>query len=326
MLCKSCGKKIKRDIKYCPMCGVQVNKGKKKIKIILFGMVAILILLGAIGFAKWNHEKKTVRVLSRVKCYGEVNMEDGTTRHYYYYADYESIYDENEKCFKTNKVSSGDNLTSKLTTSSNNVNIYPTYHKYCLECYEKYYDADGECTKEMSYDGDGMLYTKIIYDTDGKLLSYIEYNNGEFLYSYEYTYDAEGKCLSRTFNHKESEYNEKIEYTYTNDGDAMIGGICDANGNFIGLSQLSYDTNGNLIFEDYSYDTGTRKIVTHDVSGHVLCEKQYNSSETLDFCKKYTYDINGNLQSQSQYRDNGTVQVYLIEYEYEEVEVEVGVP
>lgn len=45
MNCKKCGKRIKKDVKYCPNCGRLVNKGDNKKKMSIFDIGVIVVCL-----------------------------------------------------------------------------------------------------------------------------------------------------------------------------------------------------------------------------------------------------------------------------------------
>lgn len=53
MVCEKCGTKITKKAQYCPNCGTKVDKARKK-KRMIFGIIAVIILLLSIVFFKYN--------------------------------------------------------------------------------------------------------------------------------------------------------------------------------------------------------------------------------------------------------------------------------
>lgn len=184
---------------------------------------------------------------------------------------------------------------------------------------ERYFDANGNCVKTVSYNDEGEIESESIRDADGNLICKIEYSSSQLNCSYEYAYDTSGRTISRIHYDKDKEIAEKIDYEYDSKEKAMTGRIRDKNGNSIGQSKLTYNSNGDLLSEEFYYDSGAvEKSMYNEKSQLIRNESGIGTNDML--CSEYEFDKGGEwVQMEMTVREDDEMCIYRMELEYEEM-------
>ena len=143
---------------------------------------------------------------------------------------------------------------------------------------------------------------ELSYGNDGKLVAikdvYKSYDDTVFC-SYDYTYDADGKVLTKVRKDSDGVVDYTEDYTY------------DENGNV--LTKVEKGSDGLV---DYTYD------YTYDADGNktnCLKTNYRNDGETVDYTKDYTYGENGKLTGTvwTEYFSDGETVWYTENYTYD---------
>lgn len=166
MFCPNCGKEIKNG-NFCTSCGYKINSSidkkepsffrKHKLKILLFSLLAVFIVAGAIVGNKVyiHYQMSQIRTFYGVEIINDERSDDNGTYITFEQDGYGKIY--KSKVYQDNK------LVSKT---------------------EREYDKKGHLKKMIRYNSDGEINFRALYktDDDGKLIKRDIYDiNGELL-------------------------------------------------------------------------------------------------------------------------------------------------
>lgn len=155
------------------------------------------------------------------------------------------------------------------------------------------------------------------YDAKGNLLtdSYRPHNNVGG-YSYTYTYDESGKCLTEAGEDQNGSWS--IEYTYDESGkpDTKTTETIDG----LETVKYSYDASGKLIkgVQVLSKDSQIVTEYTYSRKGYLVKEQTSvirGDATEIREAKEYLYDINGNIASCSIYEGTELISKQLWSYD-----------
>jgi YD repeat-containing protein len=184
-------------------------------------------------------------------------------------------------------------------------------HKY------KYrYTSEGKVIDEMLLEADDEVteHRSMVYDSDGKLSKeFIHYldDSADVLI---YTYDSEGRLISRRSIDNEGETGNYLVNVYS--GKQLVSeSEYDIAGEIITQRKIVYDENGKITEEIFRTPEQNYHILySYDESGTASVSRKYNEDKHLTERNTFTYNTEGRL-SESMEETSSGIEITYIKYD-----------
>lgn len=157
------------------------------------------------------------------------------------------------------------------------------------------YDKDGNEIREIDYDAENNKINETFFDEDGYETIIKEYENGVLVSEREFETEVE------YFENGYAAYTYPVRITnYNEDGTKTVA---EYNRNFVKLSEITYDKDGNKMYEDtfeYIHETF---IIDGEEEERTVCEKTYRDGVLY---KETSYDFENFIVTMTVYNEDGT--------------------
>lgn len=229
---------------------------------------------------------------------------------------------------------------------------YPESNYETWYYFEYTYDIAGNMVEEYTFycnedkEKRDERWTKYVYEYDlvGNILSCREYSSGELIYTTYYTYyeteDLENSSMqenvqevsdrnlsntiyvleSTSFYWSNGKLQERMEYTYDDNGKIISAIAYDTNGEIGSIYEYSYekDFRGNDLEKEYRYSAGDGRLLgwvehEYDETGKEIRTREYGNDGDLNAYFSYEYDEFGRVIRMIETSSAGTE----IDYDYE---------
>jgi len=178
--------------------------------------------------------------------------------------------------------------------------------------YEYKYNSEGKLIDEILLESDGEVteHRSMEYNDEGQLVKeYIHYLDGT-ADSLIFTYDKEGRLLSRRSIDSDGETGNYLVNVY--EGDKVVSeSEYDISGTIITQRKIIYDEDGNIIEEVFRTPEENYNILySYDEKGVASVRRRYNEEKHLIERNTFTYDFEGRLSESMDETSSGIEIIY----------------
>ena len=182
-------------------------------------------------------------------------------------------------------------------------------HKYKYQ-----YSADGKVLDELLLEADDEVteHRSMVYDAEGKLVKeYIHYLD-ETADELIFTYDPEGRLLSRRSIDSDGETGNYLVNVY--DGSKLVSeSEYDIAGEIITQRKIIYNEEGQITEEVFRTPEENYHILySNDEKGNVSVQRRYNEDKHLTGRNTYTYNTEGRLSESMEETSSGIEITYIV--------------
>ncbi len=180
--------------------------------------------------------------------------------------------------------------------------------------YKYKYDTDGRVTDELLLEGDDEIteHRSMVYNTDGQLVTELVHYLDGSADKLHFTYDEQGRLLSRKSIDSEGETGNYVVNVYN--GDHLVSETeYDIAGEIITQRKIIYDKESNITEEVFLTPEENYHVnYSYDDKGVASVRRRYNEEKQLMERNTYTYNAEGRLSETMEETSSGIEITYTV--------------